>query len=81
MIVPPRLCLLEVAEKCSSFKMFQEVYKHIFFHGVFYVFQIWSLVFLSIITFFSWKTALLKAYHSPSKSSLLIIAKEEYVTP
>ena len=35
----------------------------------------------SIITFFSWKTALIKTCHSPSNSSLLIIAREEYVTP
>ena len=31
--------------------------------------------------FFSWKTALLKTCHSPNNSSLLIIAREEYVTP
>ena len=39
-----------------------------------------GLVFFSVITF-SWKTTLLKTYHSPSNSSLLIIAREEYVTP
>ena len=34
-----------------------------------------------IINFFSWKTAFLKACHSPSYSSFMIIAREEYVTP
>ena len=40
-----------------------------------------KLVFFSILTLFSWKTILLKTCHFPSNSSLLIIAREEYVTP
>ena len=47
----------------------------------FYVLQGWKAdVCFFIINFFSWKTALLKTCHSPSNSSLLIIARGEYVT-
>ena len=54
-----------------------EVYKHNLFPW-----QRWRIGFLVFpITFFSWKTALLKICYSPSNYSLLILAREEYVTP
>ena len=70
---------MKAPEKCSSFLIFQEIYKHFIQWCLLHPANMESGVFSAIT--FSWKTALFKTCHSSINYFLLIVAREEYVTP